>query len=237
MRREGYEFQVSAPEVILRQDEDGQTLEPYEEIYLQTPPDTVSAVIGTLDKRRGRMISMVDEADGNVLVTYRIPTRGLLGFRHQFLTLTRGRGVMDTLFSGYGPLSGTIAPRGRGSLVAWEAGVSTTFGLKNAEGRGRLFIGPGTVVYEGMVVGEHQRPGDLNVNVCKAKHLTNMRSSTKDIEIRLSPPEEMSLDRSIEYLSDDELLEITPLSLRISKRILDNEERGKLAKRMKEPTG
>jgi len=234
MRREGYEFQVSGPEVIVRQDADGQTLEPYEELHLQIPPDTASAVVGMLDKRRGQMISMADAADGSVLVTYRVPTRGLLGFRHQLLTLTRGMGVMDTLFDDYGTVAGPISSRPRGSLVAWEAGVATTFGLKNAEERGRLFIGPGTQVYEGMVIGEHQRPGDLDVNVCKTKHLTNMRSSTKSIEIRLTAPQEMSLDRCVEYLGDDELLEITPASLRISKRVLDKRERGRRAKRIKE---
>ena len=234
MRREGYEFQVSGPRVIVRQDADGQTLEPYQELHLQIPPDRVSAVVGMLNSRRGQMISMADAADGNVLVTYRVPTRGLLGFRHRFLALTRGMGVMDTLFDDYGTVAGPISSRPRGSLVAWEAGVATTFGLKNAEERGRLFIGPGTEVYEGMVIGEHQRPGDLNVNVCKTKHLTNMRSSTKDIEIRLSTPQEMSLDRCIEYLSDDELLEITPASLRISKRVLNKRERNRQAKRIKE---
>ncbi len=234
MRREGYEFQVSGPKVIVRQDADGQTLEPYQELHLQIPPDRVSAVVGMLNSRRGQMISMADAADGNVLVTYRVPTRGLLGFRHRFLALTRGMGVMDTLFDDYGTVAGPISSRPRGSLVAWEAGVATTFGLKNAEERGRLFIGPGTEVYEGMVIGEHQRPGDLNVNVCKTKHLTNMRSSTKDIEIRLSTPQEMSLDRCIEYLSDDELLEITPASLRISKRVLNKRERNRQAKRIKE---
>jgi GTP-binding protein len=234
MRREGYEFQVSGPKVIVRQDADGQTLEPYEELHLQIPPDRVSAVVGVLNSRRGQMISMADAADGYVLVTYRVPTRGLLGFRHQFLSLTRGMGVMDTIFDDYGAVAGPISSRPRGSLVAWKAGVATTFGLKNAEARGRLFIGPGTEVYEGMVIGEHQRPGDLDVNVCKTKHLTNMRSSTKDIEIRLSTPQEMSLDRCVEYLSDDELLEITPASLRISKSVLDKRERGRQAKRIKE---
>jgi len=231
MRREGYEFQVSGAEVIEQQDADGRTLEPYEELYLQVPPDTMSAVVGMLGQRRGQMISMSDGVDGNLLASFRVPTRGLLGFRHQFLTMTRGLGVMDTLFNGYGAMAGPISSRPRGSLVAWEAGVSTTFGLKNAEERGRLFIGPGTEVYEGMVVGEHLRPGDLNVNVCKTKHLTNMRSSTKEIEVRLTSPQEMSLDMCVEYLSDDELLEITPASLRISKRVLDRNERGRQAKR------
>jgi GTP-binding protein len=141
---------------------------------------------------------------------------------------------MNTLFYGYGPMSGAISSRSKGSLVAWEGGVTSTFGLKNAEERGTLFITPGTEIYAGMVVGEHQRPGDLDVNVCKTKHLTNMRNSIRDIEVRLTTPKLMSLDECIEYLVDDELLEVTPESLRIRKRILDHHQRGKEAKRAKE---
>jgi GTP-binding protein len=237
MRREGYEFQVSSPKAILHQDADGQTLEAYEEVHMQTPPDTVGAVVEMLGKRRGEMLNMVDGPDGSVLVSYQVPTRGLLGFRYEFLTATRGMGTMNTLFSGYGPLAGPIGPRSRGSLVAWEAGVATTFGLKAAEERGRLFIGPGAEVYEGLVVGMHQRPRDLDVNVCKTKHLTNLRSSTQDIEIRLTTPQEMSLDMCIEYLSDDELLEATPASLRIRKRVLDKRERRRQTMRAKEALG
>jgi GTP-binding protein len=237
MRREGYEFQVSSPRVILHQDADGQTLEPYEEVHIQTPPNTVGAVVEMLGKRRGEMLNMMDAADGNVLVSYQVPTRGLLGFRYEFLTATRGMGTMDTLFSGYGPLVGPIGSRSRGSLVAWEAGVTTTFGLKAAEERGSLFIGPGTEVYEGVVIGIHQRPRDLDVNVCKTKHLTNMRNSIQDIEIRLTTPKEMSLDMCIAYLNDDELLEVTPASLRIRKRVLDKHERGRQTKRAKEGLG
>jgi GTP-binding protein len=158
----------------------------------------------------------------------------MLGFRYQFLTATRGLGVMNSLFHGYGPLIGLISSRNRGSLVAWESGAATTFGLKNAEERGTLFITPGTEVYAGMVVGEHQRPGDLEVNVCKTKHLTNMRNSIRDIEVRLVTPKQMSLDECIEYLVDDELLEVTPKNLRIRKRILDHSQRNKEAKRAKE---
>jgi GTP-binding protein len=237
MRRAGYEFQVSGPKAILRQDADGQALEPYEELYIQTPPDTVGVVVEMLGKRRGEMISMGDASAGNVLITYRVPTRGLLGFHYQFLSATRGRGTMNTLFSDYGPWAGPMVPRSRGSLVAWEAGVASTFGLKNAEARGSLFIGPGAEVYEGMVVGEHQRPGDLDVNVCKTKHLTNMRNSIQDIEIRLTTPVEMSLDMCIEYLADDELLEVTPASLRIRKRVFDRQERGRQVRRAKEALG
>jgi len=234
MRREGYEFQVSSPKVILHQDADGRILEPYEELHIHVPPDTLGAVVEMLGKRRGEMINMLDASDGSVLVSYHVPTRGLLGFRYQFLTVTRGMGTMDALFYRYGPLAGPISSRSRGSLVAWEAGVTSTFGLKNAEERGSLFLGRGVEVYEGMVVGEHQRPGDLDINVCKTKHLTNMRNSIQDIEIRLVTPEEMSLDRCIEYLGDDELLEVTPASLRMRKRILDKRERSRQTKRAKE---
>jgi GTP-binding protein len=231
MRREGYEFQVSRPEVIMRKNADGVEEEPYEEVHIETSPETVGAVIDMLGKRRGEMTNMVDSAANTVLLTFVVPTRGMLGFRYQFLTATRGLGVMNTLFHGYAPASGEISSRSRGSLVAWEAGAATTFGLKNAEERGKLFIGPGKDIYAGMVVGENQRPGDLEVNICKAKHLTNMRNSIRDIEVRLTPPVDMSLDECIEYLGDDELLEVTPKSLRIRKRILDHNLRGREAKR------
>jgi GTP-binding protein len=234
MRREGYEFQVSRPTVIFQQDEDGQTLEPYEEVEIRIPPDTVGAVVEMLGKRRGDMVSMADASDGTVLMTYHVPTRGLLGFRYQFLTATRGLGLMSATFYRIGPMAGQISSRSRGSLVAWEPGVATTFGLRNAEQRGVSFIGPGEQVYQGMVFGEHQRRGDLDLNVCKAKHLTNMRNSIRDIDIRLTTPQEMSLDRCMEYLSDDELLEVTPRNLRIRKRILERHERGLQAKLSKQ---
>jgi GTP-binding protein len=234
MRREGYEFQVSRPEVIFHKAKDGTLLEPFEEVYIETSADTVGAVVEMLGKRHGSMKDMQENADGSVRIVYIVPTRGLLGFRYQFLTATRGLGVMNTLFHGYDEASGTLATRYTGSLVAWEAGITSTYGLKNAEERGNLFLGAGVEVYEGMVVGEYTRPGDLTINVCKQKHLTNMRSSNKDIEIRLTPPREMSLDEAIEYLADDELLEVTPQAYRIRKRILDSEERGKLVKKSKE---
>jgi GTP-binding protein len=177
---------------------------------------------------------MVESSTGTTLLTFIVPSRGMLGFRYQFLTATRGLGIMNTIFHGYAPNVGAIATRSRGSLVAWEAGTTTTFGLKNAEERGTLFLGPGVEVYAGMVVGEHQRPGDLDVNVCKTKHLTNMRNAIRDIEVRLVTPREMSLDECIEYLADDELLEVTPESLRIRKRLLDPHARGRAAKRAKE---
>jgi GTP-binding protein len=234
MRREGYEFQVSRPEVIFREGENGETLEPFEEVYIETSPETVGVVVEMLGSRRGQMLDMVDTTDGSVRLNYLVPTRGLLGFRYQFLTATRGMGVLHTLFHGYLPMVGLMNTRATGSLVAWEPGTTTTYGLKNAEERGTLFCGAGIEVYEGMVIGEHQRPGDLAVNVCKKKHLTNMRQSNRDIEVRLSTPRQMSLDEAIEYLAEDELLEVTPENYRIRKRILDTEERGKQTKRAKE---
>jgi len=234
MRREGYEFQVSRPEVIFRQSEDGETLEPFEEVHIDTVADTVGVVVEMLGSRRGQMMDMHDTGDGSVRLAYLVPTRGLLGFRYQFLTATRGMGVMHTLFHSYLPMAGAMNARATGSLVSWESGETTAYGLKNAEERGTLFYAPGVEVYEGMVIGEHQRPGDLAVNVCKKKHLTNMRSSNRDIEVRLSPPRQMSLDEAIEYLAEDELLEVTPLSYRIRKRMLDTEERGKQSKKAKE---
>jgi GTP-binding protein len=234
MRREGYEFQVSRPEVIMRNAEDGSLLEPFEEVHIDTSPETVGVVVEMLGVRRGKMQSMQDNGDGNVQLVYIVPTRGLLGFRYQFLTATRGMGIMNTIFHGYDEMAGPMVTRSTGSLVSWESGVTTTFGLKNAEERGVLFLGAGVEVYDGMVIGEYTRPGDLTINVCKKKHLTNMRSSNKDIEVRLVTPRSMSLDEAIEYLADDELLEVTPLNYRIRKRILNMEERGKKVKKAKE---
>ena len=234
MRREGYEFQVSRPEVILREGPGGETLEPFEEVHIETSPETVGVVVEMLGSRRGQMMNMLDTGDGTTHLTYIVPTRGLLGFRYQFLTATRGMGVMNTLFHGYLPLAGVIEGRDRGSLVCWEPGVTTTYGLKNAEERGVLFLGAGVEVYEGMVVGEHAKPADLTVNVCKAKHLTNMRAARADVTVRLTTPRQMSLDEAIEYLSEDELLEVTPQNFRIRKRILGTEERGKQIKKAKE---
>lgn len=234
MRREGYEFQVSRPEAILREGPDGELLEPFEEVHIETSGDTVGVVVEMLGARKGQMIDLVNNPDTSVHLTYIIPTRGLLGFRYQFLTATHGMGVMNSMFNGYHPLAGSLPGRSTSSIVAWEAGTTTNYGLKNAEERGVLFLGPGIEVYEGMVVGETQRPIDLPVNVCKKKHLTNMRSSNKDIEVRLTPPRQMSLDEALEYLAEDELLEITPDNYRIRKRILDTEERGKQSKKAKE---
>ena len=230
MRREGYEFQVSRPNVILKQNELGKTLEPFEDVFIDTSPETVGVVVEMLGSRRGQMLDMRNSQDNTVQIKFLVPTRGLLGFRSHFLTATRGAGVMHTLFHDYLPVVGEINGRSTGSLVSWENGVTTTFGLKNAEERGTLFCDPGIEVYAGMVVGEHQRTGDLDVNVCKKKHLTNMRAASADIEVRLTPPRRMSLDEAIEYLTDDELLEVTPDNYRIRKQILSAHERGRASK-------
>lgn len=234
MRREGYEFQVSRPEAIFIQGPDGEMLEPFEEVHIDVAAEVMGNVVEMLGSRRGKMLGMTNNPDNTVHLTYYIPTRGLLGFRYQFLTATRGMGTLHTIFQGHAPLAGVIPGRGTSSVVVWEAGVTTNFGLKNAEERAMLFLGPGVDVYQGMVVGETPRPQELLVNVCKKKHLTNMRSSNADIQVRLTPPRVLSLDEAIEFLAEDELLEVTPLNFRIRKRILDSEERGKQVKKAKE---
>jgi GTP-binding protein len=227
IRREGYEFQVSRPDVILKQDDKGKTLEPFEDVYIETSPETVGVVVEMLGSRHGVMKNMVNTTEDNVRLEFLVPTRGLLGFRSHFLSATRGAGVMHTLFHGYLPQAGEIGERSSGSLVSCETGLTTTFGLKNAEERGTLFCKPGIPVYAGMVVGKHQRPGDLTMNVCKKKELTNMRAAGSDIEIRLTTPRHMSLEEAIEYLGKDELLEVTPLDYRIRKQLLSAHERGR----------
>ncbi len=227
MRREGYEFQVAKPEVIFKKGERGETLEPVEDVYIEVAQEALGAVMEMLGNRRGLLNEIHSRDDGTVHLQYRVPTRGLLGFRSKFLTATRGSGVIHALFHGYEPLSDEVTTRAHGSLVAFETGLASTFGLNNAEGRGTLFIGAGTEVYEGMIVGEQPREGDLVVNVCKKKHLTNMRSSGADAAIQLTPPRVMSLDDAIEYIAEDELVEVTPKNIRLRKKILKNELRGK----------
>lgn len=230
MRREGYELQVAQPEVIYHEDEDGRRLEPFERVEIEVAEEYQGVVVEQMGQRRGEMQDM-RLAGGSVFFTYSVPTRGLLGFRNEFLTATRGTGVINTLFDGYRPYAGDIAVARNGSLLATESGVTNPFGLSNAEERGTLFIGVGVAVYEGMIVGKHIRDTDLEVNVCKTKHLTNMRSSTSDVGIRLTPPTEMSLDRAIEYIGPDELVEVTPRNIRMRKRILDTEMRRRSEKR------
>lgn len=234
MRREGYEFQVSKPEVIFHKAEDGTVLEPYEEVHIETSSETVGVVVEMLGTRRGRMVDMHDTGQGTVRLVYIVPTRGLLGFRYQFLTATRGEGVMHTILHGYDEMAGAIRSRTTASIVAWESGTSTTYALKSAEERGTMFIEPGVEVYEGMVIGETNKSMEVPFNICRKKHLTNIRSARGEMEIRLTPPRNMSLDEAIEYLSEDELLEITPLSFRIRKRILNTDDRGKYQKKIKE---
>jgi GTP-binding protein len=234
MRREGYEFQVSRPEAIFKTGPEGEILEPYEDVDIDVASEVMGAVVEMLGSRRGKMLGMSNNPDTTVHLSYVVPTRGLLGFRYQFLTATRGMGVLNTQFHGYEPLAGVIPGRGTSSVVVWEPGITTNYGLKNAEERANLFVGPGIEVYEGMVVGETPRPQDLIVNVCKKKHLTNMRSSNADIQVRLKTPRNLSLDEAIEFLGEDELLEVTPLNYRIRKRILETEERGKQTKKAME---
>jgi GTP-binding protein len=234
MRREGYEFQVSRPEVIFEKAEDGSQLEPYEEVHVETSSETVGVVVEMLGSRRGRMLDMQDTGQGTTRLVYIAPTRGLLGFRYQFLTATRGAGVMHTIFHGYDEMAGPMGTRLTQSIVAWEEGTTTAYALKSAEERGTLFVGPGEEVYEGMVVGETNKGSDVPFNVCRKKHLTNVRSSRGEMEIRLTPPRKMSLDEAVEYLADDELLEVTPLTYRIRKRILNTDDRGKSQKKAKE---
>ena len=230
MRREGYEFHVGKPQVIVRE-EGGQRLEPVEEVYIEVPEEYLGTVVDMMGQRHGDLLSLVHGERGTVDLAYLISTRNLLSFRSAFMTATRGTGIMHALFHGYEPAVSESFHRERGSLVAWENGLTTAYALHNAEERGTLFVGPGVEVYEGMVVGAHARPGDLPINVCKKKHLTNVRSSTEDIQVRLTPPRLMSLDDFIEYLADDEVLEVTPLNLRLRKRILDTEQRRKSGNR------
>jgi GTP-binding protein len=228
LRREGYEFQVSRPEVIFK-DEGGERQEPFEQLEIEVAQDVLGPVVELAGRRRGALLDMKYRDDGSAHCVYKIPTRGLLGFRQAFLTSTRGKGVMNTLFAGYGPFAGAIESRDLGSLIAFEAGTTTTFGLNQAQERGQLFIGPGIEVYEGMVVGEHIRNRDLEVNVVRKKHLTNMRSSTSDIAAKLDGTRDLSLDDAVEFLADDELLEVTPVAYRIRKRLLAKQDRDRIA--------
>lgn len=230
MRREGFEFEVSRPEVIYEKGDNGELLEPVEAVTIEVADDYVGTVVELLGARKGQMVDMRSE-NGSTLIKYQVPTRGLLGFRTLFLTSTSGMGQMHSIFDGYQPYAGPIQGRRFGSLVAWEAGTSTSYGLNLAQERGKLFIGPGVDVYEGMVVGENLRPGDIALNVAKEKHVTNHRKSFAEEGIRLVPPRNMSLDVSLEFLAEDELLEVTPENLRIRKRILNNDERIKEQKR------
>jgi len=229
MRREGYEFQVGKPEVIFHEGPNGETLEPYEDLYIEVPEEYLGPMMDMLGARQGQMQDM-KHGEKNVSMHYRVPTRGLLGFRSAGLTATRGTVVTNTLFAGYFPLAANIRQRDRGSLIAWEDGMAVTYGLRNAWERGILFIEAMTPVYEGMIIGEHARPDDLEVNVSKTKHLTNFRMRAVDNDTsRLPTIRRMSLDECIEFINDDEMVEVTPESVRMRKKTLKKDERARVA--------
>ena len=228
MRREGYEFAVSPPRVLLAEI-DGQKCEPVERVVVDVPSEYIGAVIEKLGSRKGEFVEMMP-VGSRTRATFFVPERGLFGYRNEFLTDTKGEGIMSSVFERYEPYKGELSRRGTGSLVAWETGEAVTYGLFNAQERGSLFIGPGTPVYAGMVVGQSPKNEDIPVNVCRRKQLTNMRAAGSDEALRLTPPRQMSLEQCMEFLADDELLEVTPKNLRIRKRILDHSQRMKALK-------
>ncbi len=221
MRREGYEFAVSKAEVLYKKDENGKTLEPMELAYIDVPEEFSGTVIEKLSQRKGELQNMGKASGGYARLEFSIPSRGLIGYRGEFMTDTKGNGILNTIFDGYGPYKGDIQYRKQGSLIAFEAGEAITYGLFNAQERGTLFIGPGEKVYSGMVVGQNGKGEDIELNVCKKKQLTNTRSSSADEALRLTPPKILSLEQALDFIDTDELLEVTPESLRIRKKILD----------------
>ena len=231
IRREGFEFAVSKPEVLYKEDEKGGTLEPVEQAIIDVPDEFSGAVISKLSERKGELRNMTTNASGTTRLEFIIPSRGLIGYRGEFLTDTKGNGVINTIFEGYVPFKGEISYRGQGSLIAYETGVSVTYGLFNAQERGTLFISPGEKVYSGMIIGQNGKAEDVEVNVCKTKHLSNTRSSGSDDALKLSPPRILSLEQAIDFIETDELLEITPKNLRIRKKILDPLARKRAARK------
>ena len=231
MRREGYEFQVSPPRVLY-QEIDGKKCEPIERLVCDVPADAVGAVIEKIGARKGDLLEMTPVGE-RMKLEFLVPSRGLFGYRNEFLTDTKGEGIMASVFDSYAPMKGEIARRNSGSLVSFETGESVTYGLYNAQERGVLFIGPGVPVYAGMIVGETPKQEDISVNICKKKQLTNMRASGSDDALRLTPPRQMSLEQCLEFLADDELLEVTPKSLRLRKRLLDHAARMREASKKK----
>ena len=227
MRREGYEFQVSRPEVITHEDEYGKVVEPIEHLVIDTRDSYIGVLTETLASRKARLINMTNDGSGNVRLEYHIPTHDLIGFRNAFLTLTQGNGAMSSLLVGYEPWLGKIGTTRMGALVASETGVAVTYGLNNAQQRGDTFIEPGTPVYEGLIVGLNVRPLDMTINVCKEKQKTNVRSSTSDIAVRLTPAIIMSLEQSLDFINNDELVEVTPQNIRLRKRLLTQHERSR----------
>lgn len=233
MRREGFELQVSKPEVIIRQI-DGQKMEPIEHLIIDVPEDSMGSVMESLGSRKAEMVNMINNGSGNVRLEFKIPARGLIGYRTNFLTLTRGYGIMNHAFDSYGPYQGAgVGGRHEGVLVSSESGVSTLYGILSVEDRGILFVHPQTEVYEGMVVGEHTRDNDIIVNICKEKAVNNIRSANKEETVKMKTPRSYSLEQALEYLNDDEYCEITPKSVRIRKKILNKSERERAEKHRK----
>jgi GTP-binding protein len=225
MRREGYEFQVSRPRVITRAGMNGERLEPYEELAIDVPEEFLGVVIERLGERRAAMVEMKNPGQGIVRILYRIPARGLFGYRSEFLTDTRGTGIMHHRYLEYGTWAGPLAGRTRGALVSMESGTVMAFALANLSDRATLFVKPGDLVYSGMLVGENSRPGDMDVNPTKEKKLTNMRTKASDENIQLEPPRELTLESALEYIEEDELIEVTPTAIRLRKQSLDTTER------------
>jgi GTP-binding protein len=233
MRREGFEFQVSRPRVITKEDENGERLEPYEELMIDVPEEFLGVVIEKLGPRRGEMLDMRNPGQGMVRLSFSIPARGLFGYRSEFLTDTRGTGIIHHRFLEYGPWAGPLSGRTRGTLVSMENGVVVAFALFTLQERSRLFVEPGEPVYEGMIIGENARPGDMDVNPTREKKLTNMRSKGSDENIQLEPRRELTLEAALEYIEDDELIEVTPKSIRLRKRFLGTSERKRLSREAK----
>ncbi|HBC27359.1 MAG TPA: translational GTPase TypA, partial [Ruminococcaceae bacterium] len=232
MRRQNYEFQVSRPTVIYKQIK-GKKCEPIELLMIEVPDSYVGAVMEKLGSRKAELVNMGTRESGVTHMEFKIPARGLMGYRAEFLTDTNGNGIMNHVFDSYEPYRGEIVQRPQGSLVAHETGVATGYGLFAAQERGRLFIGPGVEVYEGMIVGESPKSDDITVNICKKKHATNTRASGSDEALKLTPPTVLSLEQSLEFINDDELVEVTPKSIRMRKRILSKELRMKQASHKK----
>ncbi|MEO8256784.1 MAG: translational GTPase TypA [Acidobacteriota bacterium] len=229
MRREGFEIQVSRPEIVTKE-LDGKKVEPVEELVIDVPEDHQGIVIAQVGERRGMMTKMVNNGSGRVRLEFRIPARGLIGFRSQFMTDTKGTGIMNHIFSSWEPWHGAIPARANGALVADRTGIATAYAIFNLQERGEIFIDPGIHVYEGMVIGENARPSDMDVNVTKEKKQTNMRASSADEAIRLIPPRKLGLEQAVEFINDDELVEVTPVSIRLRKKILTANQRPKPAR-------
>jgi GTP-binding protein len=232
MRREGYEFQVSKPKVIFRHI-DGEKYEPIELMTCDAPKDTMGVVMEICGKRKAKLINMIDFSDDQLRLEFKIPARGLIGFRDEFLTRTKGKGIMHHLFLNYQPYKGYIPNRSRGVLIVFESGLTSTYGLYNAQARGTLFVNSATEVYQGMIIGENRRAGDMEVNVAKKKHVTNMRASGSDEALRLEKPRQFSLEQALDYIQEDELLEITPSNIRLRKKLLDSNSRYQQKKSLK----